>query len=86
MVVADFNGDRLDDFALPTSGVRIQFSIAEPGRTFSKPVGVPDISDITAFITGFQAGAETADIAASFGVFDLTDIVSFVETFTTGCD
>lgn len=44
-----------------------------------------DLSDVTAFVAGFTAGAPLADIAEPFGVFDLADVVLFISEFLAGC-
>lgn len=46
---------------------------------------VLDLADISAFVAGFVAGDDRADLATPAGVFDLRDITAFVDAFTGGC-
>ena len=49
------------------------------------PLGVLDLADIGAFVTGFTTQQPVADLAAPFGVFDLGDITAFTQAFLAGC-
>lgn len=50
----------------------------------AEPYGVLDLSDVSAFATGFAAGDPASDIVSD-GVFDLADINAFIEAFLAGC-
>ena len=50
-----------------------------------EPLGVLDLADIQAFITGFTGQDPIADLAAPAGVFDLQDIQAFITAFAAGC-
>jgi hypothetical protein len=50
----------------------------------AEPFGVLDLSDIIAFIDGFLAADDSADLNDD-GVFDLTDINLFIDGFNAGC-
>lgn len=51
----------------------------------AEPFDILDLSDISAFITGFTTQDPIADLAAPEGVFDLADISAFIAAFTAGC-
>jgi hypothetical protein len=50
----------------------------------SEPLGVLDLSDISAFASAFVGNDPVADLNAD-GIFDLTDITGFVTLFNQGC-
>ncbi len=50
----------------------------------AEPFGVLDLSDISAFVSGFLSADPVADINGD-GIFDLSDISAFVNNFLAGC-
>ena len=50
----------------------------------AEPFGVLDLSDITAFVSGFLVQDPISDLDGS-GVFDLGDITLFVTSFVAPC-
>lgn len=50
----------------------------------AEPLGVLDLADINAFITGFVEMLPQADLSGD-GVWDLEDIGLFIESFIAGC-
>jgi len=49
------------------------------------PIGVLDLADVDAFITGFLAGEPRADLVQPFDLIDLADIDEFINAFSNGC-
>ncbi|MBZ0171672.1 MAG: hypothetical protein K8E66_04765 [Phycisphaerales bacterium] len=49
------------------------------------PIGVLDLTDISAFIAAFVSGDQGADLADPIGVLDLNDITAFIAAFSGGC-
>lgn len=71
-----------------TIGIFIATPAGGPGCTdadIAEPLGVLDLADLQAFVTGFLSSDPIADLAAPEGVFDLADVQAFVASFTAGC-
>ncbi len=51
----------------------------------AEPFGTLDFSDVTAFLSAFNAGSPAADLAEPFGTFDFSDVVAFLAAFGAGC-
>ena len=51
----------------------------------TEPLGVLDLTDLSAFIDAFSAQQAAADLASPAGVFDLADVQAFVASFNAGC-
>jgi len=93
LAVADLDQDGSDDLVIvraPMNGPTIS-SLTVPvpqgcnAADLSTPLGVLDLSDISAFIAGFTGMDPIADLAAPFGVFDLADLGVFTTEFLNGC-
>ena len=62
------------------------FAGAGPCNTadVAEPFGLLDLSDISAFVTGFTTSDPIADLDGN-GLYDLNDIGTFIGAFTAGC-
>ncbi len=54
------------------------------GADLAPPMGVLDLADINAFVSGFVGGSPASDLNGD-GVYDLSDINAFVGLFAGGC-
>lgn len=52
---------------------------------FAEPFGQLDFSDISAFLTAFDAMAPEADLSEPLGQWDFSDVASFLKAFGAGC-
>lgn len=58
--------------------------IADCPADLAEPFGTLDLSDVTAFVSGFVGQDPIADLNGD-GLYDLADVTTFVNSFLAGC-
>lgn len=68
----------------PIGAVRLSPLEGDCPADIAMPVGVLDLEDISAFLTGFMSRDPAADLDGN-GFFDLGDVNAFIASFIAGC-